>query len=220
MGGMSALCFLEAWTGTHFEVGQDTELNLLLISRDREKGPAGDLLILNLQTAQSRVEMCAPVHQAIRPVDKALVVELAESLHGRRAEVLIHCESLAAPVHGATHQSLGVVDLLVVLVLPLPHEAGELLASEINASLLLLLPPAYWGQLLSGPNTWDRLQHLLDNRLGRDSGMIASGDPKGLEAPHAVPPDKGVLERVGLALVLAEVSVMDQAQRPTRAWPQ
>lgn len=128
-------------SATHLEVGQDTELDLLLISRDREKGTAGDLLILNLQTAQSRVEMCAPVHQAIRPVDKALFVEFAESLHGRRGQVLVHSESLAAPVHRATHQSLGVVDLLVVLVLPVPHKAGELLAPQVDARLLFFLPP-------------------------------------------------------------------------------
>ena len=169
------------------EVSKDTELDLLVVTGDIKKGTAGNLFVLHLQTTESGVQVGAPVHQAVGPVDEALVVKAAESLHRGSSEVLVHGEGLTLPVHRATHELLGVVDALMVVALPFPDQLGELLTAKFLTDLLLLLP-----------------EHLLDDGLGRNTGMITTGHPQGLVALHAVPADQSILEGVGESMAAVE----------------
>src|SRR5262249_55702258 len=68
-------------------------------------------------------------------------------------------------------------DLAAVLVEPLPHALDERLAAE-------LLPG---GPLLE--------QHLLDDVLRRDPGVVVAGLEEGVEAGHALPADHRVADR-------------------------
>jgi hypothetical protein len=107
------------------------------------------------------------------PVDVALFVHSDESLCDGSRQVCVHCECFASPVERATHSFEDIVDLLVVLLLPLPDGVDELLTSKVLTKQLASSPEAQTltyvsGLLLLAP------KHLLNNALGRDTGVIAS----------------------------------------------
>jgi hypothetical protein len=65
------------------------------------------------------------------PVDVALFVHSDESLCDGSRQVCVHCECFASPVERTTHSLEYNVDLLVVLLLPLPDGVDELLTSKV-----------------------------------------------------------------------------------------
>ncbi|KAF2105678.1 hypothetical protein BDV96DRAFT_592107 [Lophiotrema nucula] len=67
-----------------------------------------------------------------------------------------------------------------MIVLPLHDRLQELRSTKIMSRLLLAAP-----------------KHALHNRLGGNTGMIATREIKGLVALHTMPSDKDVLERGG-----------------------
>jgi hypothetical protein len=65
------------------------------------------------------------------PVNVALLVHSDEGLCDGGRQVCVHCECFASPIERATHSLKDNVDLLVVLLLPLPDSVDELLTSEV-----------------------------------------------------------------------------------------
>lgn len=77
-----------------------TKLELLLgpIPRDAQHCAALDLLLVDLEVRERRVELDTPVHKSVRAVDDALLAEEAESLDDGFGEVVRHGECFAVPV--------------------------------------------------------------------------------------------------------------------------
>ena len=75
----------------------------------------------------------------------------------------------------------------MVLALPFPNGVDELFASEIVSRLLLLAP-----------------KHVLDDALGRNTGVITSRHPQGCLAVHTVPPNHHVLKGVSKSVAHVE----------------
>lgn len=91
--------------------------------------------------------------------------------------VLVH--TFTAPVKRATKFGQGIVDALMIVLLPLPDSFNKLFTTQVMSCLLLASP-----------------QHILDHRLRRNTSMITSRNPKCRLATHAIPPDQQILKRV------------------------
>ncbi len=139
---------------------------------------ARDLLRLGLLVREGRLAARTPVHEALAPVDEALLVELHEHLaHGAR-ELGGHRELLALPVAGGAQRLELLDDRPAALLPPLPHALDELLAAQVEPGLLLLL------------------QLLLHHVLRRDPGVVRARDPARVPSLHAAPARDHVLEGV------------------------
>ena len=140
------------------------------------------LLGLDLQVAHGGLEHRIPVHQALAPVDQALLVQAHEGLGHRLAQPFVHGEALARPVHAAAHAAHLAGDVAAGFGLPLPDLVDECLAAQVVPRLPLGHELAFH-------------HHLRGN-----AGVVGAGLPQGVVAPHAVVAGQrihdGVLEGV------------------------
>ncbi len=143
---------------------------------------AVDLAVLHLDVGDRRAHRGRPVHQPLRPVDQAVVVEPLEDRLHRAGEPGVHGEPLPAPVHAVAEPRHLRQDRPAVLLLPLPNPLQEALPAEF-AVVDALFPKL-----------------VLDQRLHRDAGVVHARQPQRLVALHPAAPGEqvhqGVLEGV------------------------
>ncbi len=164
--------------------GGDDDVRLVVVERAvaQRHEFAFDLLELDLDVGDRRLQHRRPVDQALGAVDQAVVVHaLEDRLHGAR-ETLVHREAIARPVDAVADTSHLALDGAAGLALPLPHLVDEQLAAEVFLRL------AVDGEL------------LLHHGLGRDARVVHAGEPQHLAALHALAAGQrvhqGVVERV------------------------
>ena len=134
--------------------------------------------VLDLDVAQCGQAARAPVDDPFGPVDQVVVEEpLEDRLHGP-GQALVHREPLAGPVHAIAEPAHLTEDLAAGLRLPLPDPLDEGLAAQVVAA------EAFLGEFT--------LHHVL----GSDAGVVHAGQPQGVEALHAAPPDLRVDQRM------------------------
>lgn len=78
-----------------------------------------------------------------------------ESLNHSLATHIIHCKSFSGPINTATQTTQLVGNLVSIIVLPLPNLLDKILSAQIMSSLSIVFQ-----------------EHLLDNGLGGNTGMI------------------------------------------------
>lgn len=93
---------------------------------------------------------------------------------------LVQSEGLSRPVVRSTELLQLVLNSNVVVLLPLPDQIGELFSAQIVSRLLFLGP-----------------QHLLNNRLSRDTGVVETGDVKNSLSLHSVESNQTILKGNG-----------------------
>ncbi len=114
--------------------------------------------------AQHRV----PVDQALAAIDQALFEQSHEHFgHGLRQPV-VHREVFAAPVGRGAQAAHLAGDGGAGLFFPFPHFFDEFFAAQVMARNLL------------------RIELPFDHDLGGDAGMVGAGNPRRVEAAHAV----------------------------------
>ncbi|GKT55061.1 LOW QUALITY PROTEIN: uncharacterized protein ColTof3_02400 [Colletotrichum tofieldiae] len=173
-----------------FEVNQNTEFDLLLVAWNLQQRAAGQLLVDDLEVRQGSSEPGRPVDESVGAVNGALLEEFDEGLgHGGR-QIRVHRKGLTAPVEASSHFAESSVDLVVVLALPGPDLVDEFLTAQVVTRLSFSSP-----------------EHIFNNALCRDAGMVATGDPQCRLAQHAVPSNHDILK--GVAKGVAEM------QRPS-----
>ena len=142
--------------------------------------PQGALLFLveHLQVGDGGVEHRVPVHQALAPVDQAVVVEAHEHLLHRLRQSRVHGEALPGPVHGGAQAADLAGDIAAGLGLPFPDLIEEFLPPQVVAGNPL------------------RPQLALHHHLGGDAGVVRAHLPQGVVALHAVVADQGIHDGV------------------------
>src|SRR5262249_30013653 len=83
----------------------------------------------HLEVAERRLAARAPVDEAARLVDEALLVQAHEALAHRARVALVHGEPIARPVEREADRLPLLGDAVAVPLLPRPHAADELLAA-------------------------------------------------------------------------------------------
>ena len=141
-----------------------------------------------LQVAHGGLQHWVPVHQALAPVDQALLVQAHEGFGHGLGQLGVHREVFAAPVHTGTHAAHLAGDDAAAFLFPFPH-----LGDEIFTRLGRSRPHVVAADFL-------RFQLALHHDLRRDAGVIHAGNPRGVVAHHAVVARQavhdGLVERV------------------------
>src|SRR3954468_23446901 len=140
--------------------------------------PALDVLGLDLEVADRRLELGVPVHEALVAVDETAPVKLDEDVDYRAAEALVHRKSLVRPVAGRAEAAQLARDRSTRLGLPLPYVLEESLPPDLRSAEALALEVA------------------LDHHLGGNSGMVGSDHPQRILAEHSFAAREDILERV------------------------
>ena len=135
----------------------------------------GDHLLIT----QRREGNGAPVDHPLATVNESLSVEINEDFLHLAGIGLIHGESLARPVAGATELLQLVDDDATMLLLPVPDFLEKGFAAQIVAGLLLLLA-----------------ELPLHDGLRGDTRMVGAGKPENLMAGLAGATGQNILERV------------------------
>src|SRR5205823_920278 len=125
-----------------------------------------DLEVRELEIRERGEVERAPVDDAIRAVEPALVPEVDEEPHDGADVGVVHREALATVVERGADTAELEHDLAAVLAQPVPDERDERLAAEVLARLAL------------------RGQVLLDRILRRDAGMVVAGLKEHVVALH------------------------------------
>eukprot|EP01137_Pigoraptor_chileana_P033897 Opistho-2@25586 len=150
------------------------------VARDGHECTPSELLLVNLEVRDGRLECAAPVDEAVGAIDLLCLVKAHKCLLDGAAQLGIHCEACTVPVQRRSQLAELRVDAVAVCLLPLPHLGHEILPSEVMAGFALLAR-----------------QLLLHNDLGSNTGVIGAGVPQAHVALHTVPAGDAVLDRVG-----------------------
>ena len=139
---------------------------------------------LDFQVGHGGLQLRVPVHQALAAVDQALLVQAHEGLSDDAAQLVVHGEVFAAPVHAVAHAAHLRGDGVARLFLPLPHLGDEVLArlgwggAHVVAADALLL------------------QLALHHDLRGDARVVGAGHPHRVEAAHAMVAGQAVHDRL------------------------
>ena len=120
-----------------------------------------------------------PIDHPAATIDQALVVKIDKDSLDRGAITIIKRVALARPIARTAEPLKLLDDDTAMLVLPFQNSAQEFFAAEIVACLVLGLA-----------------QIFLHSRLGSNSRMIHSRQPKDLEPLHPRAARENVLDRV------------------------
>ncbi len=137
-----------------------------------------DLARLDLEIADRGLELGVPVDEALVAIDQPLVVQVDEHLEHRLAEMRVHGELLARPVHRTAQTAELTGDRAAAFLLPLPDFLDEVLTAVVGALVLLGLELAF------------------DHHLRRDARMVGADHPQGILAAQPLIADHDVLQRV------------------------
>ena len=146
------------------------------------------LFAFHLQVGHGRHQHRVPVHQALAAVDQALLVELHEGVGDDLAQLLVHGEVLAAPVHGIAHAAHLRGDGVAAFFLPFPDLGDKVLARLGGRGAHVVAADAFF------------LQLALHHDLRGDAGVVGARHPDRVGAAHAVVAREavhdGLVERV------------------------
>ena len=132
-------------------------------------------LVLDLQVADGRAVLGAPVHQVLPAIDEALFVEAHKGLaHGPR-ELLVHREALARPVRGRAQTAELLGNARAEGVAPPPKASLEALPADLV------------------PRTCLTPQLALDHGLRGDGRVVRARNPERGASSHAVPANHQIL---------------------------
>mmetsp|Transcript_107571 Transcript_107571/g.304209 ORF Transcript_107571/g.304209 Transcript_107571/m.304209 type:complete len:396 (-) Transcript_107571:445-1632(-) len=159
------------------ELAQHAHLDLVVVPGDAQERLARNVFVVHLEVRECCLQVRAPVHETVVPVDEALVVETNKGLLHCPRKHLVHGEPLARPVHARGDPPELVDDAGAVLLFPLPDALQELFTAKVVARELFLL-----------------VEEPLHNALRRDAGMVRAGDVQGNVAAHPVPTREAVLD--------------------------
>ena len=134
------------------------------------------LLELDFRVGYGCTAVRTPVDDPLSPVDQPFLIELAKYIQDRLGTSLVHCESLAGPVAGASEILQLLVDPASVLLLPLPGSLEESISSDIVLGYSFLA------------------HGLHDPRLGGNGSMVRSRQPKSAVALHPLEADDDILQ--------------------------
>jgi hypothetical protein len=134
--------------------------------------------VLHLDVAERGEAAGAPVDDALRAVDQAVVEHLLEDREDGPRQALVHGEALTGPVDGVAEPLHLAQDLAPGLGLPLPHPLDELLPAQVVA-----------GHPLACELTFDDV-------LRGDAGVVHARQPQRGVALHPPSADQRVLDRV------------------------
>ncbi|CCW16631.1 hypothetical protein EBBID32_9680 [Sphingobium indicum BiD32] len=136
------------------------------------------LLRLHLQIGNGGSEMRVPIDQPLVAIEQAALVQFHEHLDHRLAEMRVHGELFAAPVHRTAQPPQLAGDGAAAFLLPLPHFGDKFVARVIGALLALGV-------------------HLpLDHHLGRDARMVGADHPQRILSAQPLITDHDVLQRI------------------------
>ncbi|MDT4832057.1 hypothetical protein FQZ97_655940 [compost metagenome] len=146
------------------------------------------LFALHFQIGHGRHQHRVPVHQTLAAVDQALLVQLHEGVGDDLAELLVHGEVLAAPVHRVAHAAHLRGDGVAAFFLPFPDLGDEVLARLGGRGAHVVAADALG------------LQLALHHDLRGDAGVVGARYPDRVGAGHAVVAREavhdGLVERV------------------------
>ena len=146
--------------------------------------------VLDFEIRDGRLETRIPVHQALAAINKASFVQVGEHPDYRIVEILParrisgipggpgHGERFPTPVAGRAKALKLLADVAPRLVLLLPDEINKLVPREVGAAAV------GFGEI------------PFNDHLGGYAGMVRSRLPQRVEAPHPMPADQYVLQRV------------------------
>ena len=131
--------------------------------------------VVHLVISHGGAQLTVPVDEPVSPVNEAVGKEPEKRFPNSGATHRVHGEALALPVTGTAHLLLLADNATLVLVLPAPDTLNEGFAADVVASLSLEFEEPF-----------------LHHGLRCDAGVVGTGLPEGVVAPHAVPPDEQV----------------------------
>ncbi len=136
------------------------------------------VMIDHLLVRESCLALRIPVDHTQTAVDESFLIEVAEDMNDGFGTGLVHRESCAVPVAGATKFAELFEDDASVLVRPVPRMFEELLAGQVRFVDALLL-------------------EAFDNLcLGRNRRMVGTGYPAGVLALQPCTADENILNRL------------------------
>ena len=136
------------------------------------------LLVFHFQVGEGGLTPGTPVDDVIAAVDQAVPVKSDEDFPHGTGKAFVHGEPLPAPVAGTPQLLQLVRDLPAKLLFPLPDPGDKRVPAEPVAV------GAFPGELF--------FHHVL----GRDSGVVGSGQPEHVEPVHAFIPGENILKGV------------------------
>ena len=136
------------------------------------------ILRLDLEVGNRGLELGIPVYQPLVAVDQPVVIKVDEGLEHGIAEMLVHGELFAAPVHRTAEAAQLARDRAAAFLFPLPHLGDEILAAVIGALVLL------------------RFQLAFDDHLRGDARMVGAHHPQRVLAAQPLVADHDILQRV------------------------
>ena len=136
------------------------------------------ILRLDLEVGDRGLELGVPIYQPLVAVDQPVVIKVDEGLEHGIAEMLVHGELFAAPVHRTAEAAQLARDRAAAFLFPLPHLGDEILAAVIGALVLL------------------RFQLAFDDHLRGDARMVGAHHPQRVLAAQPLVADHDILQRV------------------------
>ena len=137
-----------------------------------------DILRLDLEIADRGFQLGVPVDQPFVAVNQLVIIQIDEDLEHGFAEMRVHGELFAAPVHRTAEAAQLGGDGAAAFAFPVPDFLDEFLARIIGAFVLL------------------RFQLAFDHHLRRDAGMVGADHPQRILAAQTFVPDHDILQGV------------------------
>jgi hypothetical protein len=131
-------------------------------------------LVFHFQVGHRALQHRVPVDQALAPVDQALVVQLHKGVGDHLAQLVVHGEVFAAPVHAVAHAAHLGGDGVAALLLPFPHFGHEVFARFGGRGAHVVAADALG------------LQLALHHNLRGNARVVGAGHPHRVEPGHAV----------------------------------
>ena len=136
------------------------------------------ILRFHFQIGNRGFQLGVPVDQPLVAVDQPVLVQIDEGFQHGLAEMLVHRELLAAPVHGAAQAAKLGGDRAARFLFPFPDLLHEVLTGIIGALVLA------------------GFQLAFHHHLRGDACMVRTHNPQRILAAHAFIPDHDILKCV------------------------
>jgi len=143
------------------------------------------LFVFHFQIADGCLQAGTPVDQARPAIEQVFLPQANKCFPHSAGELVVHGETLAAPVATGAQATELLDDSPAETCLPFPGPTQEFLAADGLAA------GAFFGE------------HTFHHELGGNAGVIRAGEPEGCFAPHTLIADHHVFQadEHGMALV-------------------
>ena len=133
---------------------------------------AGLFCVFNLCIWKRSNASGTPVYNSWALIDKPFFIEIHKNLFHCFGAAFVHGKAFPCPVAGAAQLFQLINNPVAIELFPLPHLFHKLFAAQVVAGFTLFLA-----------------QHFLHFNLGGNTGVVGSGNPKGIKACHALVAD-------------------------------